>query len=149
LKTPLLGEFIKVAEIGRFSRTLATLVESGVAITTALRSVWATVENKIIREEIKQVADEVTNGASLKVALNKCDFFPDVAVNMISVGEETGRLDRGLYKIADTFERQSDQAVKTMISLLGPLVLVGIVSIVGMVVIAMLLPIFQMNLLIQ
>ena len=149
LKLPVFGEFLKVAEVGRFARTLGTLVESGVTITTALNSVWPTIENSVLREEIKNVAYEVANGSSLKASLQQCSFFPEVAVNMISVGEETGRLDRGLHKIADSFERQADQSVKTFISLLGPIVLVVIVAIVGFVVIAMLLPIFQMNLIIE
>lgn len=149
INIPLLGEFVKVVEIGRFARTLGTLVEGGVAITTALHSVWATIGNTVLRDEIKNVSDEVTNGASLKDALKRCSFFPEAALNMIAVGEETGRLERGLHKIADTFERKSDQTIKTMTSLLGPIVLIVIVLIVGFVVIAMLLPIFQMNLLIQ
>lgn len=149
LRVPLLGHFIKIVEISRFSRTLGTLVESGVVVTTALNSVWSIVDNTVLREEIKTISQNVTNGSSLKESLNQCSFFPGVVADMISVSEETGRLEHGLYKIADTFERQADQTVKTMISLLGPIVLVVIVSFVGFVVIAMLLPIFQMNLLIQ
>ena len=83
------------------------------------------------------------------MALRQSPYFPEVAVNMISIGEETGRLERGLYKVAHNFERQSDQTVKTLISLLGPIVLIVIVSIVGFLVVAMLLPIFQMNTLIR
>jgi len=149
LRIPILGEFIKIVEVGRFARTLGTLVESGVVITTALDSVWAIIDNEALRAEIKEAADKVRAGSSLKVALSGSAFFPEMATNMISVGEEAGNLEKGLYKIADTYERQSDQTIKTLISLLGPLVLVGIVAIVGFVVIAMLLPIFQMNLLIQ
>ena len=149
IKLPIFGYFIKVVEIGRFCRTLGTLLESGVVITTALNSVWATVNNQVLRNEIKQVSEDVTNGASLRGALKSCSFFPEIAVNMISVGEETGNLEKSLLKIADTFERQADQTIKTLVSLIGPIVLVFIVSIVGVVVIAMLLPIFQMNLLIS
>ena len=149
LQFPFLGDFIKTVEVGRFARTLGTLIESGVVITTALRAVWATIENSILREEIKQVAEDVAGGSSLKIALKKCSFFPQMAVNMIAVGEESGRLERGLYKIAETYERQADQTTKTILSLLGPLFLVLIVAMVGAVVIAMLLPIFKMNLLIQ
>ncbi len=149
LRIPLLGNFIKIVETARFARTLGTLVENGVTITEALNSVWAVIDNTVLREEIKQISQEVTNGSSLRDALGQSTFFPEIAVNMISIGEETGRLDRGLYKIADTFERQADQNIKTVISLLGPLILILIVSIVGFVVVAMLLPIFQMNLLVQ
>ncbi len=149
LKLPMLGDFIRLSETGRFARTLGTLLDSGVAINTALNSVWGTVENVILRDEIKKIADEVTGGSNLKSALKKCAFFPELAVNMISVGEETGNLPKGLYKVADSYERQMDETVKTMLSLLGPLILVFIVCIVGFVVVAMLMPIFEMNSLMQ
>lgn len=149
LKLPIIGNFIRTVEVSRFAQTLGTLVESGVDITTAFQSVWAVVENEVLRLEIKKAAEDIAGGLSIKKALDKCAFFPEAAANMISVGEETGKLDRGLFKIADSLERESDQMVKTIIALLGPLALVIIVSIVGFVVIAMLLPIFQMNLLIE
>ena len=76
-------------------------------------------------------------------------LFPEMVIDMAGVGEESGRLEKGLYKIAETLERQTDQTVKIIMSLLGPAVLMVIVSLVGFAVIAMLLPIFQMNLLIQ
>ena len=149
LKVPFLGDFIKTVEVERFARTLAAQIETGVSITDALKSVTAVVGNRQLYNELKNISLDVANGESLKNTLGKSRLFPQMAANMIAVGEETGRLERGLYKVADTFERQIDQIVKTMISLLGPLVLVVIVSFVGFVVIAMLLPIFQMNLLIQ
>ena len=149
LKMPLLGEFIQVVEVGGFARTLGTLIESGVNITVALKAVCTTINNSVLKDELEVVSDEVTNGSSLKNALKKSSFFPEMTINMIAVGEETGRLDKGLFKISDTFERRSDQTVKTIISLLGPIVLVFIVTLVGFVVVAMMLPIFQMNLLIQ
>ena len=149
LKVPLLGEYIKIIEVGRFARTLGTLLQSGVVITTALKSVYAVAENSVVRDVIKKIADDVANGASLANAMRQSGFFPEMAVNMVAVGEETGRLERGLHKIAHTFEQQSSRITKVMVELLGPLVLVGIVSIVGFVVVAMLLPIFKMNLIVQ
>ncbi len=148
LKAPIIGEFITIVEVGRFARTLGTLVESGVVITQALDSVSAVMENSILKRELEQASHLVANGASLKVAMDQCSFFPEMAVNMISVGEETGQLHKGLYKIADIYERESDAAMKTTVSLLGPIVLVLIVGVVGFVVVAMLMPIFQMNALI-
>ena len=145
LKIPLLGHFMKIVEVGRFARTLGTLIESGVVITAALSSVWSGVENLVLRDELKKASEEVTNGSSLKNALKACSFFPEMAVNIIAVGEETGHLERGLYKVAEMYEQQSDQAVKTMLSLFGPLVLVVVVLIIGFFVIAMLLPLFKMN----
>ncbi len=149
LRIPFLSNFIKMIEVARLTRTLATLVESGVPITTALKSVSAMIENQILRDQVKTASDEVSNGSSLKSALQRCNFFPEMAINMVSVGEETGKLDRGLYKIAESYERQSDRIVRTIVSLLGPLVLVVVVSIVGFVVISLLLPILRMNLLVE
>ncbi len=149
LKIPFLGNFITMVEVARFSRTAGTLLESGVTITDALNAVCWTVDNTVFREDIERISQEVQGGSTLRAALGKSRIFPDMVANMISVGEEAGQLERGLYKIADTFERRSDQVVKAMLSLLGPLVLIVIVSFVGFAVIAMLLPILQMNLLIQ
>ena len=149
LRMPVVGNFITTTEVGQFARTLGTLVESGVVITTALESVQDTMQNVILKEEVKKIHEDVTNGASLKNALRKSPFFPETAVNMISVGEETGHLERGLLKTADTFERQSDQIVKRLLSLLGPITILIIMIFVGFVVIAMLLPLLTMNSLIQ
>lgn len=149
LRIPLLGEFVKAAETARFTRTLATLLESGVPLTSALNAIYPTIDNMIMRDEIKKVSKAVTEGQALRSALGQCSFFPEMVVDMVGVGEESGRLEKGLYKIAETLERQTDQTVKVIMSLLGPIVLVVIVSLVGFAVIAMLLPIFRMNLLIQ
>lgn len=149
LKVPLLGEFIKGAETGRFARTLGTLLESGVPLTSALTAIYPTMDNMVMRDEIRKVSRAVTEGQALKSAIGQCRFFPEMVVDMVGVGEESGRLEKGLYKIAETMERQTDQTVKVIMSLLGPVVLMVIVSLVGFAVIAMLLPIFRMNLLIQ
>lgn len=145
LSMPYLKDFLQTVEVARFSRTLGTLIDNGVPITLALHSVMHTVDNLVFKEEIKKIVEEVTNGRSLKLALKNSRFFPERVVNMISVGEETGQLSKGLNKVADTFEREADQIVKMIVSLLGPIVLVVIVSLIGCVVIALLLPILQMN----
>lgn len=149
LKMPLMGEFIKTIEIGRFCRTLATLLQSGVTISTALTTIAPTVRNRILQNEIRIICDDVKGGSGLRKSLGKCKSFPDMAVNMISVAEETGNLERGLEKVAETYDRYSDQAVRTLLSVLGPVLLILIFLVIGFVVIAMLLPIFQMNTLIQ
>ena len=149
LKLPVLGELIKNVEIGRFARTLGTLMQNGVVIVPALNSVWGVLENEVLKEEIKGVAEEVSKGSSLTLALKNSAYFPPMAINMITVGEETGKLEQGLYKLADVYERESEQMVKMLISLLGPMALVFIVLTVGFMVMAMLLPIFKMNLIIK
>ncbi len=149
LKIPVVGDFVKDMEISRFARTLGTLLESGVVIVEALKSVWAVVDNEVLKQEIESVSEQVANGASLTLALKTCKYFPEAAINVVAVGEETGKLEKGLYKLADAAERQADRTSKTILSLLGPLVLVLIASIVGFAVIAIILPILQMNLIIQ
>jgi type II secretory pathway component PulF len=149
LRIPFLGEFIKAVETGRLARTLGTLLENGVPITAALEAVHPTVDNAILREAIQNVSHEVSEGSTLTAALQKNTFFPEMAASMVAVGEEAGRLEESLFKMADTLERQSDQATRMMISLLGPAVLICIVAVVGFAVIAMLLPILRMNVLIS
>jgi len=149
LKIPMLGDFIKDVEIGRFARTLGTLLDSGVVIVSALESVWAVLDNEILKSEIKFVSQDVASGTSLSAALKKCVFFPEAAVNMIAVGEESGHLEKSLYKLAVSYERQSDRSIKTITSLLEPMMIFVIGAIVGFMFVAILLPIFRVNLLIK
>lgn len=148
LKIPFYGDFIKIVEVGRFSRTLATLIHAGVSITAALESVVLTMENQELKEKMALAAVEVTKGSSLESALTKYAIFPEYALSMISVGEETGKLEHGLERIAITFERRAEQIIKTMVSLIGPLVLVLVVLFIGLIIVAMLLPIMNMNVLV-
>ncbi len=145
LKIPVLGNFIREAEIGRFARTLSTLLESGVVISTALESVWAVLDNEVLRREIKKASEDVSGGDSLAQALKKCPSFPETAINMVAVGEEAGRLEDSLAKLADAYERQSDRSVKTVTTLLEPLMIVVVGAIVFFIVMAVVLPIFKMN----
>ncbi len=145
LRLPVLGNFIQEVEIGRFARTLATLLDSGVVIVTALESVWASMDNEVLKLEIKKVSEDVAGGMSLTNALKPCSSFPEIAINMIAVGEETGRLEQALYKLAESYEKQSDRSVKVVTSLLEPLMIVVVGVIVFFIVMAVILPIFKMN----
>jgi len=149
IRLPVFGEFIKDVEIGRFARTLATLLESGVVIVSALQSVWTVLDNEVIKRDVRMASEDVSAGSSLSVALKKSRYFPESAMNMVVVGEESGRLEQSLHKLADVYERRSDQSIKTVTSLIEPILIVFIGSVVGFIVIAMLLPIFRMNLIIQ
>jgi type II secretory pathway component PulF len=149
LKVPFLWKFILNVEIGRFSRSLGTLVATGVPMVIALKAVESTVQNAILRQEIRELIQKVSDGGSLRLALQETVFFPESAINMIAVAEETGKLDQSLFKVAEIFERQADETSRWMVSILGPLVLVGIVIVVGFMVVALLLPILQMNLIIE
>lgn len=149
LKLPVVGRFTQDVEIGRFARILGTLLESGVVIVSALESVWAVLDNRILKGEIKKAAEDVKNGSSLTNALRGCSFIPEMAINMVAVGEESGRLDESLFKLADSYEKQSDRTVKAMTSLLEPLLIVIVGFIVFFIVLAVVLPIFKMDLIIK
>jgi len=149
LKLPLFGPFLRDAEIGRFARTLATLMENGVVVVPALEAVSAVMENEVIRGHAQKITQEVTDGASLTYAVKGSELFGEAVENMIAVGEETGQLHKGLHKLADYYERQTQRFIKRVTSLIEPLLILGIGLIVGFMVIAMLLPILQMNLMIQ
>ena len=149
LKIPFFGNFIKTAEIARFARSLGTLLDGGVTIVNALESVWLVLENEILKQEVKTMAQEVANGVSLTNALRGSTVFPDAAVSMIAVGEESGDLQRGLYKLAEYDERQTQQFVKRVTSLIEPALILFLGMVVGFIFVAMLLPVLRMNLMIK
>jgi len=149
LKIPVFGDLIKDAEIGRFARTLGTLLANGVIIVAAMEAVEGVVENSIFKEEIKSVGQSVSNGESMAGALRGKIFFTDAAVGMVAVAEESGKLHEGLMKLASYYERQTQKTVKRVLSLIEPVLILILGSVVGFVVIAMLMPMFKMNLIIQ
>jgi general secretion pathway protein F len=145
LKLPVLGGVFRAAALGRFARTLGTLVKSGVSLLPALKIVENTIGNVILGELIAQVSEETRGGDSLAVPLRKLGIFPRTAIQMINVGEETGRLDEMLLKVAEIEERHMRARTKTMISLLAPALILVVGALVGFMVIALLLPIFKMS----
>ncbi len=149
LAIPLVGKLVQKIEVSRFSRTLATLLENGVPILQSLNIVKNTITNKAISGEIEIAAKDVSEGNKLAASLGKGLWIPDFATNMIAVGEESGALEKTLLKISDTYARQVDRTTKTLTSLLEPAMILIMGSIVGFIVISMLLPIFQINILIH
>ncbi len=145
LKVPLLKIFIENAQLSRFARTLGMLLESGVPVVQALESVVEVVDNSVLQEEVRRIAVKVKGGMSMTQAIRASPFFPDVAVDLIAVGQETGRMEKGLHKLAVGCERSTQEISETFITILGPGVLVLVVGIVGFMIVAMLLPMFQMN----
>ncbi len=145
LRTPLIGTVIVKREIGKFTRTLGSLLRNGVPILMALEIVTDVITNREIRDEIAGVPQDITQGVGMSRTLQGSKVFPPVVVNMIAVGEETGRLDASLLRIAESYERQVDRSVKTMTSLIEPLIIVFMAGVVGFLVIAMLLPIFSID----
>lgn len=145
LRLPILGGVFHAAALGRFARTLGTLVRSGVSLLPALKIVENTIGNSVLARSIAQVAEETRGGDSLAAPLRKMGLFSRSVVQMISVGEETGRLDEMLLKVADIEERHMRARTRTLISLLAPALILVVGSLVGFVVVAILLPIFKMS----
>ncbi len=145
LKLPVMGPVFRAAALSRFSRTLGTLVKSGVSLLPALKIVENTIGNLVLAKLISQVAEETRGGDSLAAPLRKLGIFPKTVIQMISVGEESGKLDEMLLKVADIEERHMRARTKTLISLLAPVMILVVGGLVGFMVIALLLPIFRMS----
>lgn len=145
LRMPLLGIIIRKKEVARFSRTLGALLHNGVPILTALDIVKEVALNVWVKSEVDKIVDNVTQGAGVAKALKGSMIFPPVVVSMINIGEETGRLDEVLRKVADSYEIEVDRSVKTLTSLIEPLIIVFMAFLVGFIVISMLLPIFTLD----
>jgi type II secretory pathway component PulF len=145
LRIPLVGAVFRSAALGRFARTLGTLARAGISLLPALKIVENTIGNRILAQQIAHVAEETRGGDSLAGPLRKLGIFPRTVVQMIEVGEETGKLDEMLLKVADIEERQMRAHTKVLISLLAPVLILGVGALIGFMVIAILLPIFKMS----
>lgn len=145
LRIPLIGPVFRSAALGRFARTLGTLAKSGVSLLPALRIVEDTIGNRVLAKQIARVSEETRGGDSLAAPLRKLAVFPKGVIQMIEVGEETGRLDEMLLKIAEIEERHMRAKTKTLVSLLAPALILVVGALVGFMVIALLLPIFKMS----
>lgn len=145
LRLPVMGGVFRAAALGRFARTLGVLAKSGVSLLPALKIVENTIGNLVLARQIARVAEETRGGDSLATPLRKLGIFPRTAIQMIAVGEETGRLDEMLLKVADIEERHMRARTRTLISLLGPALILVVGALVGFMVIALLLPIFKMS----
>lgn len=143
LKAPVIGDIIRKVAVARFTRTLGTLIRSGVPLMSALEIVEDTSGNVHIAEGIAKVREAVSEGESLTKPLEQTKLFPPMVTQMISIGEESGNIDAMLEKIADFYDEEVEQAVKAMTSLLEPLMMVVIGGMVGSIVIGMYLPMFS------
>jgi type II secretory pathway component PulF len=145
LRLPLLGPVFRAAALSRFARTLGTLARSGVSLLPALKIVENTIGNRLLARQIAQVAEETRGGDSLATPLRKMGLFPGTAVQMVDVGEESGKLDEMLLRVAEIEERHMRARTKTLISLLAPALILVVGALVGFMVLALLLPIFRMS----
>jgi type IV pilus assembly protein PilC len=145
LKIPIFGALIRKATIARWTRTLATMFAAGVPLVEALDSVAGAAGNFVYFEATKKIQQEVSAGVSLTVAMTNTNVFPNMVIQMVSIGEESGSLDGMLSKVADFFEAEVDDAVEALSSLMEPMIMVVLGVLIGGMVIAMYLPIFKMG----
>ncbi|NOY84073.1 MAG: type II secretion system F family protein [Nitrospirae bacterium] len=144
LKMPVVGDLIQKASIAKFTRTLGTLISSGVPILEGLEIVAKTSGNKVVEKAIMRARTSISEGKTIADPLSKEPVFPPMVVQMIAVGETTGAIDNMLGKIADFYDDEVDSAVATLTSMLEPLMMVFLGLTIGTIVIAMYLPIFEM-----
>jgi len=144
LKFPLAGEMTQKAIISRFSRTLGTLLHSGVPILEGLAIVKESIANAVLMKAVGEVHDSIREGESIAPPLGESGLFDDLVVNMIDVGEATGTLDQMLLKIADTYDTEVDIKVSTLFKALEPTMIILLALVVGFIVLALFLPILKM-----
>jgi type IV pilus assembly protein PilC len=145
LRIPVFGPLVRKASIARWSRTLATMFAAGVPLVEAFDSVAGAAGNAVYYDATKSIQREVTSGTSLTVAMQNTDAFPSMVLQMVAIGEESGALDSMLSKVADFFEAEVDDAVEALSSLMEPVIMVVLGTLIGGMVIAMYLPIFKMG----
>jgi type IV pilus assembly protein PilC len=143
LKLPVFGELLRKAAIGRFATTLSTLITSGVPILQALDIVRETSGNAVVGRAMHEVYLSVRDGATIHEPLSKCAVFPPLVVHMVAVGEETGAVDQMLGKVAEAYEREVDDTVNALTSIIEPVLIVFLGATIGFVVVALYLPIIS------
>jgi type IV pilus assembly protein PilC len=144
LKAPVLGDVLRKSAVSRFTRTLGTLISSGVSILDGLEITAKTSGNRVIQDAIMESRASIAGGETIAAPLKKSQVFPPMVISMIAVGEQTGGLDEMLTKIADFYDEEVDAAVSGLLALMEPVMIVFLGVVVGGMVIAMYLPIFDM-----
>lgn len=145
LKAPIFGEIIRKSTIARWTRTLATMFAAGVPLVEALDSVGGASGNYVYKVATAKIQSEVSTGTSLTAAMQNAAVFPNMVVQMVAIGEESGALDAMLSKVADFFEQEVDDSVEALSSLMEPIIMVVLGTLIGGMVIAMYLPIFKLG----
>ena len=145
LRLPIFGEIIRKSVIARWTRTLATMFSAGVPLVESLESVGGAAGNNVYKLATRQIQSEVSTGTNLTQAMQNSNLFPNMVTQMVAIGEESGALDSMLSKVADFFEQEVDDAVAAMSSLMEPIIMVVLGTLIGGLVIAMYLPIFKLG----
>ena len=145
LRLPIFGDIIRKAVIARWTRTLSTMFAAGVPLVESLESVGGAAGNHVYKTATKQIQSEVSTGTNLTTAMQNVNLFPNMVTQMVAIGEESGALDSMLSKVADFFEAEVDDAVEAMSSLMEPMIMVILGTLIGGMVVAMYLPIFKLG----
>lgn len=145
LRTPIFGEIIRKAVIARWTRTLATMFAAGVPLVESLESVGGAAGNYVYKAATREIQSAVSTGTSLTNSMQNVNLFPNMVTQMVAIGEESGALDSMLGKVADFFEQEVDDAVEAMSSLIEPMIMVVLGTLIGGMVVAMYLPIFKLG----
>ncbi len=149
LRVPIFGPFLLKAEIARFSRTLELLLKSGITIIKAIELACPVVSNEVLKIELLSCLQKLKEGASFGKSLKKSKWFPTFMTNLIIIGEESGKLEEGLAEVATFYERETDEALRGLTALLEPVMILVMGLVVGFIVIAMLLPMFELNMMVK
>jgi type IV pilus assembly protein PilC len=144
LKIPVVGKILHDAAVARFSRTLATTFKAGVPLVEALDIVAGATGNRVYTEAVHRIRDDVAVGYQMNMAMRQVNLFPHMVIQMTAIGEEAGALDAMLFKVAEFYEEEVNNAVDALSSLLEPMIMIFIGGIVGCMVIGMYLPIFKL-----
>jgi len=145
LKIPVVGDILHKAAVARYARTLSTTFAAGVPLPDALESAAGASGNAIFRDAILEIRSEVSSGMQMNLAMRNCNIFPDMVIQMVAIGEESGAVDDMLAKVATVYEQQVDDAVDSLTSLLEPMIMSVLGVVIGGLIIAMYLPIFQIG----
>jgi type IV pilus assembly protein PilC len=145
LKLPVIGNLLEKAAVARYARTLSTTFAAGVPLIDALESAAGAAGNAVFREAILEVRAEVTSGMQMNLAMRNCSIFPDMVIQMVAIGEESGSVDEMLSKVANVYEAEVDNAVDNLTALLEPMIMAVLGVVIGGLIIAMYLPIFQIG----
>jgi type IV pilus assembly protein PilC len=145
LRVPVFGDIVRKSVIARWTRTLSTMFAAGVPLVESLESVGGAAGNNVYKVATRQIQSEVSTGTSLTSAMQNANLFPNMVTQMVAIGEESGALDSMLSKVADFFEAEVDDAVEAMSSLMEPVIMVVLGTLIGGMVVAMYLPIFKLG----
>jgi len=145
LKIPILGVLKQKTVLTDFTRTLSLLLSAGVSLLEALDIVASAIDNAVYRDELKEASKQVEKGVTLSDAIARYDNFPPILYQMVSVGEETGKLDEILSKVSEYFEKESEYAIKNLTAAIEPIIMIVLGLGVGFIVIAIIMPIYSLT----